>query len=238
MAVATATFETGVDGANVLSSDPGSLTAWDDTFGGTATQYSNTHALDTLSCRFTSAGGSHWLEWTTGLGTLTNYFGRAYLWMDTLPSGFNYTFHRFFEGTDEGGRIMVTDAVGGGAGALRITSGAGTTLVTGAVTCATAQWIRVEWGVVNSTTVGQIEAKLFNTAHSTTPTETLTSTADQNTRATTTKAWFGPADPTGAGYVSYIDNIVEGAAAYPGPSQTDVLQVLAMQSHVFGHNRW
>jgi len=79
------------------------------------------------------------------------------------------------------------------------------------------QWVRIEWHIIHSATVGFAELKLFNTADSSTATETQTSAANKNFAADCQQAFFGHVGAlSDTGFISYQDNIVMNAAAYAG----------------------
>ncbi len=236
MAQATANFELGVQGSAVLVADPGSATAWDirDNPGGNAITYDNAHAYGLLAAKVdntANAASQNQLIWTTGIGTLTDWYGRLYLYATTFPTTGSYrlvqdsnnNFPVFINATgevqqyDQGGFVHQTTAVIG-----------------------LNQWVRIEWHWLNSATVGQVEVKLFNSPDSATPTETKTSAANRNTSVSTTEIRFGLGGGTTEAGPVWLDNLVAGATSYPGPVvvPSTAPQVLSMQSHVFGHGVW
>jgi hypothetical protein len=82
-------------------------------------------------------------------------------------------------------------------------------------------WVRLEWHIVHSTTVGSLEVKLFNSADSTTADDTI-SFSNLNTGAAFANIRIGASTNTAnfptTGTYMYIDDIVCGATSYPGPS--------------------
>src|ERR1051326_5445154 len=90
MTVCTADFETGTNGNNVLTSDTGSLTAWNLVFvnnSGTVT-YSNAQVAHGSLAAFLNANGNNSdreLNWSTAIGTPTEGYGRAYVYFTSLP---------------------------------------------------------------------------------------------------------------------------------------------------------
>lgn len=235
MAQATANFELGSNGSDILAVDPGSATAWDAVTNGSGTnilKYNNTHAYGSLAAKVdgTVAGGSQLtMDWTTGIGTLTDWYGRLYLYATTNPStslricrDINNNFPVF---VDSSGLVSMLDQ-----GGFAVTTSTAISL---------NQWVRIEWHWLNSGTVGQVELKLFNSPDSVVPTETQTSAANRNTSVSTTELDFG-INPGGSAELIWLDNIVAGATSYPGPVTvpSTAPQVLSMQSHVFGHGVW
>lgn len=91
MTQTTADFELGTNGNDILTSDPGSATAWDarNLPGGGSFKYDNTHVYGAMAAKvITPANGAECnMEWSTALGGPTDHYGRLYLWMDALPTG-------------------------------------------------------------------------------------------------------------------------------------------------------
>src|ERR1700759_1234407 len=92
MTAVSADFELGVNGASIATTDSGSATAWDSIVKATSATvtYDNTHvARGNLSGKFATNGtggaGANAI-WTTSFGTVTDHYGRFYLWIDTFPS--------------------------------------------------------------------------------------------------------------------------------------------------------
>src|SRR6266545_1351031 len=112
MAQLTANFETGVNGNNIAAADPGSATAFDavtkNAFGLAA--YDNAHiAFGSLAGKFGSTGagaGNAYIEWTTALGTVTDYFFRLYLYLTAYDVG-NIPIFWAGQGVTRGVRIDV-----------------------------------------------------------------------------------------------------------------------------------
>ena len=88
------------------------------------------------------------------------------------------------------------------------------------------QWVRIEYHLVHSTTVGQAEFKLFTSLESPSPVETLTTAADKNLLASADEIRYGVR--SGQSVVTYYyDDIVAGATSYPGPAVTPSVTNLA-----------
>lgn len=202
MADLTATFETGVNGNTISTGDPGSATAWDEIFVLTSLKYDNNpvaHGL--LSAELAGSG----TRMTWNLPNPTDHYGRVYIYTPSIASNFTFLIvdKPLFTGAATisviGGKITAADSVGG-------TS-------TGVVDVATNQWVRIEYHIVHSATVGQIEVKLFNNAESVSPSDVITSPANRNTATDAAgvrfclSGWVGPIN---------MDTIVANATAYPG----------------------
>lgn len=220
MTEVTANFETGVNGNNITTGDAGSATAWNAvtlTAAGTAT-YDNAHVNSgALAFKTTSpTSGCAFLQWSSSaIGTITTTtFGRFYVYLAGYPSG-NIDLWALVKADGSGAccRFRMSNA-----GVLLMLNAASGTIATFATTIPTNQWIRIEWRVIPSITVGEFEGKLWTTADSNgTPTETQTTTAQ------VLAANYGIArHGTGAANVVYttglwMDDIVVAATSYPGP---------------------
>lgn len=214
MTVATADFKLGTNTNAIAAADAGSATAWTTVIksAGNTIIYDNTFAAhDTLAAKFdntTTPAGSCHLQWGAAVGTLTEHYGRVYLYATANPSG-SVRLINFDNGGAFACRINLSSA-----GKLQWSDNTGTAATTNSITL--NQWVRIEYHVVHSATVGQGEIKLYNTPDSATVTETLTTAANRNTLAQATLYSFGQF--AGANIVAIIwqDNIVAGATAYPG----------------------
>lgn len=206
----TANFELGSNGSNILVADPGSATAWDvvDTTAGPLT-YDNTHSYQTLSGKVAASGAAaSILSWTTAYGTQTDHYGRIYFYSSGVS---NYIRLIQFINVGLAARIGIN-------GSLKInTSGSGGVgggTMTNSI--ATGQWIRIEWHIVHSATVGIVEVKLFNNPDSASPTETLT-TSSMDTQVQSVEVDFGWGSGGSSSETFWMDSIVAAATSYPGP---------------------
>lgn len=214
MAVLTATFETGVHGNAVAIADAGSATAWDvlNDPGAGSLLYDNTHVYETLAAKVShgGAGARIQISWTTALGTVTDHYGRIYIYFTANPG--NVANPMRVESTG----AVASQIIVNSSGTIRMDDSAGQAVVT-TNSISLNQWVRLEWHVIHSTTVGQVEVKLFNNPDSVSPTETQTSAASRNTLASANEIMFG----SGAGLTYsdfWMDNIVANDTAYPGPA--------------------
>jgi hypothetical protein len=160
------------------------------------------------------------------------------MYLPALPVSVQMPFMQLGQGTTRGARLDVLTT-----GKIRAYDAPGTTVDT-TTSVATGQWIRIEWHVIHSATVGQIEVKLFNTASDVSPTETLTSPANLDTLANATRFDIGVNAGQASGINNgidqnvYLDAVVANATSYPGPFVGPVApQVLSMQAHV-GRHTW
>lgn len=236
MADLTAGFETGTNTNAIATTDTGDATAWDGilAIGGGSNVYDNTHVFDgTLAAKSVSGSGQTGLAWHTG--SLTEQYGRIYLWVDSATITSSQTV--IFAGVWGGGRNGRIDLAFISAGhiKLRLIDAPASGQQTGSVDVALDQWVRVEWHMVHSATVGQIEAKLFNDPASTSPSETVSSPATWNTGTATTLYVFGAKAEGGtSGFAVWMDAIVGGATTWPGPLPTTGQVLLASADSVDG----
>src|SRR6185503_11947241 len=115
---------------------------------------------------------------------------------------------RLFSSNTEVVMLKITSA-----GNVRATRSGGVAVDTTA-SISLNQWVRIEWHLIHSTTVGQWELKLFNNPDSATPTETATSAANLDTGANVTDLRIGLyGGPNALGPI-WLDNIVAGATSY------------------------
>jgi len=217
MTLCTANFEAGVNGNNILSTDVGSPTAWDSTAvtGSGARTYDNAHvAHGSLAARFfvTGGAGTAICTWSTALGTVTDQYGRVYIYFTANPSAAAVCFPVRFSSVGVAKAALVINATG----KVELFDAAVSVGVT-AASIALNQWVRLEWHIVHSATVGQVEVKLFNTAESDTPTETVTSAANKNTGASVDSVAIGYPLSASINLAWWADDLIVGAAAYPGP---------------------
>lgn len=226
MAQLTATFETGINGNNILATDSGSANAWDSmsVLGGNVATYDNTHpAHGSLGGKFdnTVAPASNSLAvWQASFGTVTEHWGRVYIYITANPAA---TF-RLVE--------LRSGGIGGAfACSVRVDSNGkialadNTATTTGLTAISLNQPIRIEFHIIHSATIGQMEAKLFNTKDSTTVDDTITSAATHNTLASVDTIGFGLGGGGSAGPI-WMDDIVANALSYPGPAVVSVTTVI------------
>lgn len=223
MGVCNAGFELGVTGATIATTDPGDGDAWNlvsVVTGGTLI-YDTTHvALGAQACKVATGGtaGVAVLRWdnSSALGTVTDHYGRAYFYFTAFPAGIVH-FVNFTPDAAGACRLGVNTS-----GKLLILDVTNAIVATSTNAIATGQWIRVEWHIVHSTTVGQGEVVLYNTATSGTPTETLTTAANKNLAAAVTRVNFGAINSVANVAPFWMDSIVAGATSYPGVAAVGV----------------
>lgn len=212
MAEVSTGFETGVAGNNILTSDAGDPTAWDAInlgTGGTAVYDNALIHSGSLSAKLTrGSAGTVNLTWSTALGTVTDQYGRFYIYLVAIPAAAFACVLVRSGGTNcmairitTQGRFQVRESTGAEVGVS----------LAGIV----GKWARVEWHVVNSTTAGEIEVKVFYNTDAVNPNETIRGTS-LNTLASADRVIYQ--SDQNASYVVQFDDLVAGAAAWPGPT--------------------
>jgi hypothetical protein len=217
----TATFEAGANGNTITTAGgEGAATPFDVITIGTtgSVAYSNAQfAHGGLSALVAQGGtnGQSYVSWTTAFGTVTDHYGRIYIYMTANPAVQNAIL-RIQGGASQAARIDITTA--GKIAGLDSASSALWTTTTNSV--ALNQWVRIEYHIVHSATVGQGEVKLFNSADSATPTETQIGAANKNTLASadTYKLGIGISVGTQQNNTVWFDDVMANAAGYPGPA--------------------
>ena len=233
MTQVSANFETGTNGNTVSTGDTGSATAWEGvTIGASAALiYDTAHVYNTLAAKVSTGASSVscYAEWTTAAGTLTDHYGRIYLYWTANPT-VDCRVVNAFDSSDVGAwGIVIGQAGGSFPGQVRLLKVGSATVATTTATISLNQWIRIEWHTVNSATVGTLELKLYNTPDSTTATETISGSALNN--GANTKRWrFGMATAGANTGPFWMDNIITGATSYPGPVTTsnDIMLPMGM----------
>ncbi len=156
------------------------------------------------------AAANKTLGWNaTVIGSVTNVYGRFYMYRTTTPAE-QQRVVRFFDtaGTEAGRISWHTDAkVYSFDSSLAVPPASSFTITPGL--------IRFEFNIVSSTTVGVMEVKVFN-GHSTTEVGTYTRTS-LNTLADFAQCHFGSTvgSPTPGQF--WTDAFILTTAGYPGP---------------------
>ena len=217
MAEYTGTFETGVHGSTIQVADAGSANAWNDrsTDANSTLKYSNVQKYQTLACEMihSATPSGCFVAWSSAtLGSsLADLWGRIYMHWSGLPNTQSTPVRGFDTGTRAWEFIISSS------GLISVRDTGGTARGTGAVAIATGQWIRLEYHMTNSTTAGFMEVKLFNSADSETPSETITSTGSFSTLSKTDLLRMGELGGINASRTIYMDNILVNDTGYPGP---------------------
>jgi hypothetical protein len=219
MTQVTYNFEGGTNGVTIAAGDPNSGTPFDAIAPASLTDgtraYDNAHAAHGILSGKILASTTDKLiycSWTTSMGTLTDHFGRIYLYITAVPA-VQLSLVRFLRpATGTIASVNVNNltrfiAVGDTVG----------TKATGAVAVPINQWVRIEWHIVHSATVGNIVANLYTTPDGTTITETIGNGGNYNTSTNTNEVRFGNDSGGALTTAFWMDDIVAGATSFPGP---------------------
>jgi len=208
----TAGFEVGTATSNILVADTGNATAWDsiNLNGDGVATYDTTHAIRTQAAKLSAGSiGGPVLTWTTALGApLTDYYWRMYVYLEDLPGGTGLFIPVNVKdsGSDTCWRIDISSA-----GVIILRDAAGGAVHTFSASMPTDQWVRFEGHTVHSG--GSLEVKLYLTADSTSPDETTSTSGNALRASADTCSWgIGALSST-----AWLDELVMGATAYPGP---------------------
>jgi hypothetical protein len=222
MAVLTADFEAGTNGATIATADTGSANAWDAVLtvtGGTRTYSTTQAAHGTKSGSFatsTTVGGSAvvWTTSLTGSAAAGPFYSRAYLYMTSnsvqpVPLAFmsSTTSNRV------GLRITV-------AGKIAVIINGTTTNETSTSVIPLNTWVRLELAATGSATVGAYEMRYYASADSATATETLNASGatNLNTGGTIDRVAFGLTQAIASAPTLYIDDAGASTVGFMGPS--------------------
>ncbi len=235
MAQATATFEAGTQGATIATSDTGSTSAWDVVTlpaGTGSLTYDNTHIYGTRAAKLTAGSTSTTaiLQWSSAtLGSISDAFGRFYIYMTANPGNINNEIQFRSTGTVRA-RIRINTT-----GKLELINSLNAVVATSTNSVALNQFNRVEFHVTFSATVGFFEALLFTSPDSSTATETIgTGVSNLNLGGASANEFLIGTISTQTSWTHWLDNIVWGAASYPGPASSSSALVNSVAPSISG----
>lgn len=221
MTVANNDFEEGSNGVTISAANSGGTgeNAFDvvNIPATCAITYSNTHVhAGAMASSFTTGGtaGTPYLDWTTTIGTQTEIWMRCYLYVTANPAA-TRQFMRANPGSGGGGVGINLN------GKVVTLNNSNAVVATSTNAVNLNAWFRLELHLIQSSTTGTIEARLYNNADAEIAayTEQL-STANVNTGTAaytnyligvlTSVANFGPV---------YVDDVAVSTTGWIGPSQ-------------------
>ena len=184
MTTLTNSSEGGTNATAITAANSGGASgnAWDvvtKSGTGTTVTFDNSHpAHGTLGikCLFAAVSSTACPGWTTSMGAQSQVWFRRYLYVTAYP-----TVNTRIWQADIGGTTLCASVYMMTNGTLLFGDTTSGTIFQTTTSVPLNQIVRVEGFLVGSTTVGQVELKLFLTADSTTADETHTSAATQNT---------------------------------------------------------
>lgn len=225
------TAEGGTNGTAVTTANSGgaSGTAWDTVTigGGAAVTYDTTHVYGALAYKCVAGTSLTSMAWgSASLGTLSEAWGRLYLYLEALPS-VSTGIVRLTNGSAQVSRITVSTT-----GNVELRNAANTKIVQTVSAVATGKWVRIEWHCIPLATNGTIEVRLYNSADSITADESLgVSTAPLATNLT--QVQHGPVNNVAAG-TYWLDNLIVTTTDWPGPAVQPVTPAGVTSAEVFG----
>jgi hypothetical protein len=225
----TADFEAGSNGSNITTgAGEASATQWNAVFFDAPTYSNSNPAHGSLKALVASSGNSQ-MVWNM---TTADHYGRIYFYAPSNPPTAPSLTVSAYDGGASVASIYVVDN-----GKIRIADSA-LTLIDSTGTIATGQWVRLEWHIIHSATVGQIIVRYFADADSATVTEEISSPANWNTHAAPTTMRFGGL--SGGSWQPSLDDIVANATTWPGSAapETPVTAPQRLQPRRGGTGRW
>jgi hypothetical protein len=219
-ALASNNFEGGTTGTTITTANSGgaSGTAFTAvTIGTTASAtFSNVHAahgnLGLVVATGTTSSNAQ-MQWgSTVLGTLTTIYGRAYFYTTAAPGANDAVVQFQSSGASVCGFQITTGSQ------WLVQDAAFTYIHTFTSVIPTGQWVRIEWKVIFSATVGQVILNYYATADSTTVTESYTSPATQNFGASINTANFGWNNAHVSQPTMYLDDLALSTTGFLGPA--------------------
>jgi hypothetical protein len=162
-----------------------------------------------------ATSASNVFGWSTSIGSSATMWFRAYLYMTGLLAA-DTRLVRFFTGTTTDAAVWISASTG----ILRFVNSAATNIFFMTNAVPTNQWFRIEGFVIGNATTGQVELKQFNTADSTTATETKTSAATAATNAAVDSVTFGVTQAAASIGPYWTDDLGVSNTGYLGPAQS------------------
>ena len=208
--------EGGTSGTTVTTVNSGGASgnAWDtvSSGGSGAITFDNTHARKSLAYKVVGdTSNNSLLRWNSSLGTQTELWGRAYLYVTSFAVNQGFVWLR--NGAAQVVRIRTNTS-----GNIEVLDGSNSVILTSSTVVNLNSYYRIEFHVIALSTNGTVEVRLFNDPNSVTPSETLFS----NTASlfnNVTDAAFGQlaSSPT---TTFWVDDIVINTTGFPGPALT------------------
>lgn len=196
---------------------PGSSNAFDATAIGTGAtlQFSSTqaaHGTYSMACATGTTSTTATAEWTTSMGTQTTVYGRIYLYVTASPGNSDAIVRFQNSGTFGLGLQLST------ARQIVVQDAAFTFIHTLTSVIPTGQWVRWEWQIAFSASVGQVTVNYYANADSSTATESYTSAASQNFGASANQLLLGWNANHANQATIYMDSVNVNGTGFPGPA--------------------
>lgn len=217
------TFEGGSDETTVTTGNSGGGSG--NAFGSVVIDSGNAIVFDTakaahgsFSCRMNIATANRtvvsWQSAQTG-GSITECWGRMYYWNAAAPSVGLRLISLFESGSL---KASVVHTSGGSGGLLRVSDSANASNDTVAA-IPTSEWVRIEFHVVVSATVGQIEARMYQLDNGSPITNgTVSSPASRNTGTALDECAYGNTTFNSQTVEMWLDDLQVNNTGWPGPA--------------------
>lgn len=153
--------------------------------------------------------GNAYYGWGDGFSWAPTWFGRVYVWMDSLLDGST----RLIRGKGDDELRFAIDVLPDGRVSIR--DSGNQTLGTTSTPILTGGWVRIEWMVNHST--GSIEVLLFNSPNLSTPTETLSSPDGASIGPNTDQVQIGRSGSQRSSAEFWTDDPAISTAGFVGP---------------------
>lgn len=217
MTILTSSFEGGTVGATISTGNSGAASGnpFDSvSIGASATAvYDNAHAAHgSVAAEFTTAGTAttSLLEWTTTMGTQTTIWYRLYVYLASTPTPAFRAFQARSGATHAASVLFSGTAIQLSAGAA---FGADVTFTTHPPI---GSWFRMEGFFTGDPSAGVVNASLYTSMDSATPTETHT-VSGLNTTGTLTQYWFGQSNSVTGSGPFWLDDVGISNTGFLGP---------------------
>ncbi len=208
--------EGGSLGATVGTGGSGSGSAWNAVVGTPLITYDDVHAHGDLAYKVALTGTTtaQQLVWdSTSVGTVSEMWGRLYLWSSAHPADNRFGLVRFLVGGAQAARLIYETN-----GTLVISDAGNAPEVTTTATVATGQWVRIEWHIVFVAAAATIELRLYTDAESTTPTEVVSTAAAIGVGVNCDRVEVGAfLNALPSTWTGWIDDIEVNTTGWPGP---------------------
>lgn len=198
----------GVDGATVGTGESGSGNPWDATVGTPTITYAPEHARGRMGYEVVAGASAQQMSWSTSLGTITDVYGRFYLWSHAAPSTATGLF-RFTAAAAQTARIRYnadgTLTISDAGNAAEVTT---TALTTGAL-------IRIGFRIQFVATNATVTLNVYDSPSSLTPSETVTTSTAAGMGTSADRVDIGAFNA--ATWTGCFSDIALSATAEPGP---------------------
>lgn len=217
-------FEAGPNAGTITTAGADGEQSWD-TKNNTGTNvtsiYDTTHAYGTYAAKLGTGASSqsNYFEWSTtinGGSTVQNHCGRALVYLTANPTAAMQIYSARTSGAAAAGIAIKTD------GKIELRDNGGVARATSTNAIGLNQFVRLEWNIVHSATVGQITVRIYNSPDAAVAsyTEEIATAATINTTAGASVFRIGiittGANQPSSGKFMWLDGVAEGGTDWFG----------------------